>query len=148
MDSLTVTRVVTTRDPATLVIVILIMFRATACVRAQATKANKKTGDAEGAAPQAAFWIGSPLLSGKLQKSRETCCQNLAPFWAVPRTPGTEDNMLLETVFFDVPALVAMAGKSFPCMKKGSKFVFEIQIMRNSKKVLKDDLLLLPFRGE
>ena len=122
-----------------------LLSRATATMRA---KTSKRQDGAEGLGLQATFWIGSPLLLGKTPKSRESCCENLAPFWAVQRPPRAVDNMLLESVHFEVPGLVAVPAQSYPCMKKGNKFLCELQIMRNSKKVSKGDLLHLPWREE
>ena len=111
--------------------------------------ANLADEDAQGAHPKETFWVGSPLLQGKLKKFRETCYENLAPFWAIPMTPNeTDQNMVLETMSFEVPGFTPTAGSKFPSLAKGAKFIVDIEIMRNSKTVTKDEALFLAWRGD
>ena len=124
-----------------------------ASVSARALKKPSKNDEGCEAAPaHGTFWIGSPLLQGKSPKHRLTCCENLAPFWAIPQTARADDNMLLETMIFEVPGFVPLHSithaQKFPNLARGNKFMMEVDVMRNSKRIASGELLYLPFRDE
>ena len=103
---------------------------------------EKKAKNGEGGASiRTPYWVGSPLLQGKGSKCRETCYENIAPFWAVPRTAKADHNMFLDTVAFDVAEFKTASGQKFPSLVKGHKFMVEVQVLRNSKKIAKGDKL-------
>jgi len=92
------------------------------------------------------FLVASPLHAAKIAKDRETCLDNLSPFWAVCRSAGTkqEHNMELETAVFEDQGLLIKTG-SYPKLPKGSRFNVEIGVLRNVKRIAKNDLLTIPF---
>ena len=109
-------------------------------VTARAQKKGKHAaGDAGADAPNpmTMFWISSPLLRGKSQKCRGDCYENLAPFWAVPSTARAIDNMLLETMPFEVAGFTPAAGQKFPGLAKGVKFIVDIELKKNGNVLLK-----------
>ena len=92
------------------------------------------------------FVIGSPLLAGKATKARETCMENLAPFWALLGCAGprADYNMELDTV---VLRDTGFDNKSsdYPKLRKGVEFTVHLVIARNSTLIKKGEVLLLPF---
>ena len=92
------------------------------------------------------FLVASPLLTGKLQKNREACLDNLSPFWAVCRSAALkqEHNMELDEAVFQDTGLLIKTGY-YPKIPKGTKFNVEISVLRNVKKIAKNEVLTFPF---
>ena len=92
------------------------------------------------------YVIGSPLLGGKQLKKRDSCLQNIAPFWALCRCVGAraDHNMELEDSVFHDQGLLSKTGK-YPKLPGTSHFHVETQTMRNSKKISRGEVLALQF---
>ena len=99
------------------------------------------------------YSIASPLLKarqGSGSSDNEELFERAAPFWAVLRTPVAHDsangapNMILSMEAFEANGYAPVAGK-FPKFERGCKLVVEIPIMRNTRRIEKDDQLLLSF---
>ena len=106
-------------------------------------------GRARQTLPGVSFVLGSPLFQGKAQKSRETCYANLAPFWAVARCGRAQartNSMIYGYTTFDVPSPKPHEGLKWPTETK--KWHARIPVLRNVKKLVKGDLLSLPFFDE
>ena len=92
------------------------------------------------------FSVISPLMQGRLEKQRETCYDNIAPFWAVCRAAASspEHTMELETMLFTDGGLATKTGK-YPRMAAGTSFAVGLEVYRNVRKITKGDVLLCPF---
>ena len=96
-----------------------------------------------------AFEIHSPLLAGKILKNRETCMENVAPFWALLRCAGprAKHNMELENIVFSDSGYEAKACK-YPKLQQTVEFSVGLPIVRNVCNIEKGDILCLPFDDE
>ena len=119
--------------------------RVSATVRAGTIDGRRRDVDRSPTTEQG-FVITSPLLEAKQQKNRESCMENLAPFWAVCRcgAPRALHNMELESFVFVDTGLANVAG-AYPKMPKAAKFSLEMTILRNTKRIAEGDILCLPF---
>ena len=101
------------------------------------------------AASETQFVIGSPLLVGKAPKSRDSCMQNVAPFWALLRCVGPRDyhNMELDTVVFRDPGFEIIGG-AYPQVPKGARFAVHIPMARNVSRISKGEGLRLSFGAD
>ena len=97
--------------------------------------------------PEVRFFMHSPLLEGKAQKYRKTVYENLAPFWAVGRRGRAKGpdgfSMVYESVTIELPTPKLVGNSKFPA--DSHKWFAKMQVLRNSKKLAKGDLLSLPF---
>ena len=94
------------------------------------------------------FEIRSPLLAAKSRHNRDTCVENVCPFWGLLRT-GTwrpdAHNMELETSVF-VSTSPELKGFKFPKMPRIFLFHVHIPIARNRCNIQKDEVLCLPMQ--
>ena len=94
-----------------------------------------------------AFVLRSPLLGGKAVKNRESCLENLPPFWALLRTAGprAQHNMELTTENFRDGG-IDIKGASYPKLGRGVEFFTSFPVARNSSHIAKGEVLCLPFK--
>ena len=115
-------------------------------VWAHCAKKRKVAGaDANDSLPAVRFKLGSPLFQGKQPKQRNTCYENLAPYWAVSRcgrAQSEQHSMVYDYKVFDVPQPKVAVGK-WPSSTK--TFKVKLPVLTNVKKLAPGDLLCLPF---
>ena len=107
---------------------------------------DRRKKEATESGKTAHFVIRSPLLDGKKVKCRQSCMENLVPFWAVLRCfgPRCSHNMELEDITFSADGFEPKAGK-FPKSLKNMQVTVDLPILRNVSNIAKGDVLVLPF---
>ena len=94
---------------------------------------------------KSAFMVRSPVLAGKAPKNRESCLENLPPFWALLRCTGprAHHNMELSVeVFRDTG--IDIKASTFPKVSKGVEFLASFPIARNVTNISAGEVLCLP----
>ena len=91
------------------------------------------------------FVVLSPLHQGKSEKLRQTCYDNMPPYWAVCSAAASSSaaNMEVDTVVLS-DGLSGQVGQ-FPKLPRGSQIKVSMEVLRNVRKINKGDVLLLPF---
>ena len=114
-------------------------------VWAHCAKKRKVAGaDATDSLPPVRFKLGSPLFEGKQPKQRNTCYENLAPYWAVSRcgrAQSEKHTMVFDYKVFDVPHPKVTANGKWPSGNK--TFKVRLPVLTNVKKLAPGDLLCL-----
>jgi len=94
--------------------------------------------------PSTRYYVMSPVLDAKKNSARESCLENLSPFWAVIGCAGANanHNMELQVTTFRDLGFDAVAA-SFPKMPIETRFQGEISILRNVRQIEKNDVLCM-----
>ena len=127
-----------------------------ASVEVQATMASsaekrRKTSEAssqENPGPSTSKYdLLSPVLAGKAAAQRETCLENVAPFWALLRAPAPSvtPNMALDVLHLkDLGVEATESPKGFK-VPKHMATVVEVPVAVNSTNIEKGEMLTLPW---
>ena len=117
------------------------------CKKTPSQPAGSQPTDETTAKPrEMKFMLASPLHAGKDPKVRKDCLDNVSPFWAVCRSASSHQsaNMSLEHAAF-LDCGLAMKTGVYPRIPRGTNFTIHVNVLRNSRKIAKGDVLIFPY---